>query len=290
MNFRTVVVIALTILSCQESRNKGLVMERDIALATLEKSLQVCRSGSVDSVIACSKNTISELLKKNHDNPTFNKVWQQYGIAVALVHNGFRNEALPYIEDALSLTEEYRLDLEQAKLFGWRATINSDLNNSFEAASDFYQSADLYLSLNKFEDAAACYLGTSNLQYNTGNYQLAIDNALLGVEYFGKNANPNKWDSLQYINLFNTLGLANYQLNKLDSATKYFDHAYQYAISLDNKLWIGLVSGNAAKIDIAKGNTAIATKKLQHKFTVSLENKEFSAAGAALIVLAEVET
>ncbi len=285
MNLRSVVIIAIVLFSCKEKSNTIVSPENAVAFSYFEKSLEKYKSSSIDSILLWSQKNTLGLSQEN----TTVKIWQAFGTARVLMLNGFLTEAIPYINDALPLTEEYHYLLEQAKLFDLRASINSNLNNSLAAATDLYQAADIYTKLERFPEAASCFLSTCNLQYNSGNYELAIKDGLQAFDFFSRNKKLGKLDSINSINTYNTLGLANFHLHKLDSAAKYFNLASQYAISSNNKLWIGLVTGNSAKIDIEKGHTQIAVKKLKQKLTACLNHREYAAAAAALISLAEIE-
>ncbi|MEO7991713.1 MAG: ATP-binding protein [Chryseolinea sp.] len=285
MNLRSVVIIAVILFSCKEKSNTIVSPESAVAFSSFEKSLEKCKSGSVDSILLWSQKNISGLSLENRTT----KIWQAYSNARILMQKGFYREAIPYINNALPLTEDYPYSLEQARLFDIRGSINENLNNSLAAATDLYQAAEIYTKLEKFPDAASCYLSTCNIQYNSGNYELAIKDGLQAFDFFSRNKKLSKTDSTNSINAYNTLGLANFHLHKLDSATKYFNLASQYAILSNNKLWIGLVTGNSAKIDIEKGHTQIAVKKLKQKLTACLNYREYAAAGAALISLAEIE-
>ncbi len=287
MNLRSVVVIAFVIFSCQEKSDKAVLSENVSTINTFEESIGECKSEVKDSLLVCSQRKGAEVFQTK--DTVLNKIWQSYGTAKALIQNGFFVEALPYINNALPLTDGYAYQLGQAKLFDLRGYINSYQNNSLAAASDLYQAADIYVTLGKFPEAASCFLSTCNLQYNSGNYELALKDGIQASGFFRRNGQLSNLDSTNSINAFNTLGLANFHLHKLDSATKYFDLAHQYALALNNKLWIGLVTGNSAKIDIEKGHTKIAIKKLKQKLLACLDHNELAAAGSALIVLAEIE-
>lgn len=287
LNFRSVVVVAFILFSCQEKSDKAVLSENISYINAFEVSIEECKSQSKDSILLCSQRKGSEAVQSK--DTIVNRIWQNYGVAKALIQNGFYEDALSYIDSTLPLTEGYAYQLAQAKLFNLRGSANGYLNNSLAAASNLYQAADLYTSLEKFSEAASCFLSTCNLQYNSGNYELAIKDGLQVSNFLNRNEQPNKVDSTNSINVFNTLGLANFHLHKIDTATKYFNLAHHYALASNNKLWIGLVTGNSAKIDIVKGHTRIAVGKLKQKLSACLEHHEFAAAGSALIGLAEIE-
>jgi signal transduction histidine kinase len=287
LNFRFVVVVLFTFISCQEKSGTVSFAEKEAALKAFEESIAQCKSDNIDSIIDCSRRKDSSAFQRS--DTVQHRIWQNYGTAKALIENGFYARALPYIDVALPLAEGYSFQLEQAKLFDLRAAANGNLNNALASATDLYQAADLYSTLEKFPEAESCFLSTSNLQYNSGNYELAIKDGFQALTFFRKVKRVTKIDSTNSVNIFNTLGLANFHLNKLDSARKYFDLAKHYALALDNKLWIGLVTGNSAKIDVQKGHTQIAVNKLKQKLTACLDHQELAGAGSALVALAEIE-
>jgi tetratricopeptide (TPR) repeat protein len=141
-------------------------------------ALTRCKDGHVDSILLCAKAAIDIDMVAGIDQ----NVWQAYARARALFHNNMGLEAIEVIDDILPRTENPSLLFERAELLMLRSSLISNTYQTELAAEDLYKAADIYLQLGLARKASSGYVSLANLQYNAGNYPLAIENGLRVIE------------------------------------------------------------------------------------------------------------
>ncbi|HEY8933609.1 MAG TPA: HAMP domain-containing sensor histidine kinase, partial [Cyclobacteriaceae bacterium] len=90
-------------------------------------------------------------------------------------------------------------------------------------------------------------------------------------------------DSLRLINVYNTIGLAFQEKNKLDSAMKYFGFSNNLAKDAKEEFWMGLVNGNMAKILERQGKLQEALEKVSIDLKISSKYKEIESTAISLL-------
>ncbi|HKZ37999.1 MAG TPA: HAMP domain-containing sensor histidine kinase, partial [Chryseolinea sp.] len=136
--------------------------------------------------------------------------------------------------------------------------------------------------------AASCYVSIANLQYNAANYSLAIENGLRVIGLLHGVFPMEKEDSIQLMQVYNTIGLGYYKLNNLDSAQRYYDQSYTTATLLKDEFWQALVAGNAGDIYLAKGMVKKAIENYQNDIRTSLKHNDPTSAALSLLSIGEI--
>lgn len=247
-------------------------------------ALDQCKKLPLDSLLKCT----AEIVDIDTLSGINTVIWHMYGRAKGLVHNRKEMEAIEVINQALIETEKNDLLFEKAEFLQLRSFIYSNSFKNAEAAEDLFKAADLYMKLGLRKEAAASYLGMENLQFSSGNYQLAIENGLFAIQLINDNLVLDREDSVRIKNAYNTMGLAYYRLNDYDNALKYYDSSLYYAVLLKDEFWQGLVTGNLAVILFRQGKTEEALDKFETDIRTSLKYKDLSSASNAYLSVGEV--
>jgi signal transduction histidine kinase len=246
---------------------------------TYADALIRCKNGNVDSVLACAKAVIDIDTLAGVEAG----VWQAYGKARALFQNDQGLEAIEVIDDILPVTENQELLFERAELLMLRSALIMNTYRMELTAEDLYKAADIYLQLGLVRKAAACYGSIANLQYNTANHLLAIENGHRVIDMLHDIFPKTHEDSIQLMHVYNTIALGYYKENKLDSAQQYYDLSFRLATLLKEEFWQGLVAGNAADIYLAKGMVAEAIESYNKDIHISLKHNERASAALSLL-------
>jgi signal transduction histidine kinase len=247
------------------------------------EALTRCKDGPVDSILLCAKAAIDIDTIRGIDQT----VWQAYATARALFHNNLGFEAIEVIDGILPRTEDPTLLFERAELLMLRSSL---IGNTFQmelTAEDLYKAADIYLQLGLARKAASCYVGIANLQYNTANYPLAIENGLRVIDLL-QGISKEHEDSIQLMQVYNTMGLGYYMQNNIDSAELYYDRSYTMAGLLKDEFWQALVAGNAADIYLARGMVKEAIESYKNDIRTSLKHNDPTSAALSLLSLGAI--
>ena len=259
----TSVVFCVGLFSCERtSDTKNLLALKLKNFQEYSEALTRCKERQVDSVMLCAKTAIDIDTIKGIDH----KVWQAYGTARALFLNNLGIQAIEVINDILPRTENPNLLFERAELLMLRSSLISNTYQMPLAAEDVYQAADIYQQLGLLRKASSCYASIANLQYNSANYSLAVENGQRVIGLLHDIQPMNHEDSIQVMQVFNTIGLAFYKQTNIDSAEQYYDQAYSMAILLKEEFWQALVAGNAADIYVIKGRVKEAIESYSKRF------------------------
>ncbi|WP_160144123.1 tetratricopeptide repeat-containing sensor histidine kinase [Chryseolinea soli] len=247
-------------------------------------ALTRCKNGHVDSILLCAKTAIDIDTITGIDR----NVWQAYATAQALFHNNLGLEAIEVIEGILPRTENPSLLFERAELLVLRSSLISNTYRMELTAEDLYMAADIYLQLGLARKASSCYVGIANLQYNTANYPLAIENGRRVIDLLHGIFPKAHGDSIQLMQVYNTIGLAYYKENNIDSAQRYYDRSYALATSLKEEFWQALVAGNAADIYLAKRMAKEAIESYENDIRTSLKHNDPTSAALSLLSLGAI--
>jgi hypothetical protein len=127
-------------------------------------------------------------------------------------------------------------------------------------------------------DGDELLLNLSVAYYHFGDYNKAI-NYLRIAKNLPSSRKRNK------IEIFNNIGLAFRDQDKLDSAVYYFEKARLTAIEQQDQAWIGISNGNLGSIYYKLNRLDEALNYLYRDFKISQEKKQTqSAANAALMI------
>jgi signal transduction histidine kinase len=248
------------------------------------ETLTHCKDRQVDSILLCVKAAINIDTIKGIDQ----KVWQAYATARALFHNNLGLEAIEVIDDILPQTENPNLLFERAELLMLRSSLVVNTYRMQLAAEDLYKAADIFLQLGLVRRASSCYVSIANLQYNAANYSLAIENGQRVIGLFHGISPMEHEDSIQLMQVYNTIGLGYYKQNNIDSAQRYYDQSYSMATLLREDFWQALVAGNTADIYLAKGMVKEAIENYKSDIRTSLKHNERASAALSLLSIGEI--
>lgn len=274
--------------SCGDDEETFTPQRRLEKIALLNSSLTPCGDLSVaDSVRVCAAAMSRQILQQEEVSAATRRIWEKYAQANALTKR-YGHEAIVLIDKTLPETEDYEFLFERAQFLTLRSYINTHVFNRQLAVYDAYQAADIYMELGLSSAAAVCYLNIANVQYNAGNQQLAIENALQTVSLYRKSSGLSHGDSLRWMNACNTLGMSFSYLGDYTAAVEQFRNGLSLAGKMRHELWAGLITGGMAKIDISKGDYDEAWMKYNENIRVGLKFNELASAGYALMGQAEI--
>lgn len=278
-------IIVISLVACSEKHKSDDMQRSKIDyFRKYVAALDDCKELSTDSILMCAKLSIDIDTVSGIDN----EVWHYYGKAKALVHNKREAEAIGIINEFLIKMEKFDLLFERAEFLTLRSFVYRNNFKHYLAAEDAYSAADIFLRLGLLRSASAVYLDIANLQYNVGNYSLAIENGRRVLNLLDDSLKMERADSVVLMNVSNTLGLTYFRVNNLDSAEYYYNISYDLAVRLKNEFWQGLVKGNSARILAYRGNTEEAIDNFRYDIGLSVKHNEFSSAGAALISIGDL--
>jgi signal transduction histidine kinase len=248
------------------------------------EALTRCKEGNVDSILLCVKSVINLDTIAGIDQ----NVWEAYATARALFRNDFGPEAVKVIDDILPRTETPGLLFERAELLMLRSALIINTYQMEMTAEDLYRAADIYLQLGLPRKASSCYGSIANLQYNTANYLLAIENGLRAIDLLQNIRPKTHEDSIQLMQAYNTIGLGYFKQNNLDSALLYYDRSSAIATLLREEFWQGLVAGNVADIYLARGMVNAAIESYKNDIRISLKHDQKASAALSLLSIGAI--
>jgi signal transduction histidine kinase len=247
-------------------------------------ALTRCKAANVDSILTCTKAAINVDTIAGIDP----SIWHAYGRARALYENSQGFEAIEIINDVLTQTEDPDLLFERAELLMLRSTLIANTYRIHLAAEDLYKAADIYLQLGLMRKASSCYVSIANLQYNTANYSLAIENGRRVIGLLRDISPMDHDDSIQLMQVYNTIALGYYKQNEIDSAEQYYDRSSSMAALLKEEFWQALVAGNMADIYVAKGMVEKAIENYRNDIRTSLKHDDATSAALSLMSLGDI--
>jgi signal transduction histidine kinase len=251
----------------------------------MDAAVDKCRDNVTDSLDnVCYKQYI--LIDTIKDIDT--EIWHEYARARGLFNHMKFDEAKESVNHLLSQMTDSSFQLEQAKLLELRGNICVISGEEQPAAIDYYKSINIYLQLDLQRNAAKCYRGITNVQFRVGNYKLAIENGQRAIAIETANKIHLRTDSVDLINIYNTLGLAYQQIHELDSAMKYFEYSRSMATDLKEEFWIGLVNGNTAKVLFEKGDMEEAERRIRIDINTSRKFNEDVSVAVSLLSMGDL--
>jgi signal transduction histidine kinase len=279
------IVFCVGLYSCERAPDTAdtLALKRK-SFQEYSEALTRCKDGNVDAILLCAKAAIDIDTITGIDQD----VWQAYATARALFHNNLGLEAIEVIDGILPRTENSNLLFERAELLMLRSSLIGNTYQMELAAEDLYKAADIYLQLGLARKASSCYVSIANLQYNAANYPLTIENGLRAIELLQGIYPKEHEDSIQLMQVYNTIGLGFYKQNNIDSAEQYYDRSYTMATLLKEEFWQALVGGNAADIYLAKGMVKEAIESYKNDIRISLKHNDPTSAALSLLSLGAI--
>jgi len=161
-----------------------------------------------------------------------------------------------------------------------------------DALRHILEAARHFEDLQEYNYAIQCHNECCTIHYKARNFQLAIEEAYRVLD-FQEKIDPqglSKEQDAQRMTTYNTLALANAELEHHDEAISNYDRAEQYARQLNNEFWIGLINGNKANVLRKVGRVDEAIRSLEYDMATSRKFKVWFSAANAAIHLAELYT
>jgi len=282
------------LLTCMVSacEDNGYIISLDQKIKVfkwMDEAARRCRYSTADSVLACAAvDDINTSPTPVNPSAKTREIWLDYKKAHALSENNFGEEAIKIINRILPETEDYNYLYERSILLSLRSFIHTNHFNAQLAAYDAYQAADILMELGITTEAASKHLSIANLQFNTGNFEIALENAKQAIELFKQSKELRREDTLSIINAYNTMGMSYVHLKYTDSAATSYGAALPLTRNIKSDIWEGLILGNIARVDFIRGNLDAAIAKYTQEATVCIKYNERAAAGKALTGLAEI--
>ena len=152
-----------------------------------------------------------------------------------------------------------------------------------EAYSHYVKAKEIFEKLGaQTEKAAVLYKIASNL-YDEKSYKESIQYFRQAIHY-----STDQTPSRQIINSFNSIGLLQRNIGKIDSAHFYLQEALTKAKNEKDTAWIGIVNGNMGTLYMLKKNYAEAEKRYLVDINISHKYRQWSSKANALTSLADI--
>jgi len=194
----------------------------------------------------------------------------------------------------------YKGALEQAEKLHDQPLIASSLKNlaliyfsqdlALEALKFSYESSAAYEVSHDYVNAALMLYNCVSINYRSGNFASSIKD----FEAFSKHYERLKPDSVSadlrfsMMSGWNTMGLAHRKMSNFGKSLEAFQQALQMAKESQNQFWIALVNGNKGNTLFQMGRPREAIPFAQEDLKISLASKQYSSAGFACVLLAEM--
>ncbi|MCR9250262.1 MAG: tetratricopeptide repeat protein [bacterium] len=192
---------------------------------------------------AVEKFLAAKLLALNYENNLwyFNSINQ-----LGLVNHelGRYDSARYYFDQAFDITPQLK------RKSRYEAMIYHNKANSYFAEEDYTNAENYYLLSLQSKPRFISFKDLSELYYEIGHYEKAIDLGLKGIEYY-----PDGASTASSSSIFRTVGLAQLKLGRVIDGTDYMN---QYSTSIDKYLV-----------------TKESTKKLEDAYQIDLLTKQY---------------
>ncbi|MFZ6009171.1 MAG: ATP-binding protein [Bacteroidota bacterium] len=233
-------------------------------------------------------NTSLALAKKNPN--VLALVFANRNVADVYDHNGEPTEAIRYLQDAVHASENSNDQLAKAVALIHLGGFLRAQNLLAEALKNILEASKIFESLKVYPDyEILCHYEACLLNYNAGSYQQAVEEGYRLVSLYGNFKSPlNPDQQFQLMSTYNTLGLANRQLQQYDIAIINYNKAEAVAQRINNEFWVGLVNGNKSVVfkDLGKYDEALRTMLEDYK--LSKKHKVWGSASQAAMSISEV--
>lgn len=156
--------------------------------------------------------------------------------------------------------------------------------NQFDLALAYTQtSIGLQEKLPVSNNLSLDYILLGEILFHTRDYPASIKYTLQGLDL----GQLEKEGGTNYIRYLNTVGQSYLQLNKLDSASYFFESAYEQAELLENQVWMGINSSYLGQVNFLKGDLDKSKKQLLFDYQIN-KDIEFNIAGNSMNWLAKI--
>jgi tetratricopeptide (TPR) repeat protein/DNA-binding CsgD family transcriptional regulator len=193
-----------------------------------------------------------------------------------------KNEITALFESAMNHAYITDDDYLTGFVSGYYGSMMSDFQNTSKAVMYMMYSAELFEKVKfKGDYSATVNMVLGEMLWHIREYEKCIHYskiALANMPDYNKKPNEMMCE--------NTIGLAYHRMGQYDSAMLYYEMGIQKANEIENKKfansWKGIISGNVAQIDFAKGKYQQALSLFMMGYQSSNENKYYDDAANSL--------
>jgi signal transduction histidine kinase len=199
-------------------------------------------------------------------------------------------KGLEYIQQGLSFARE-RGDAFEIGMAQYNVVDFLHQQKLFAAAlENALQAIQTFKSIGDQAHVTACHYLAASIHYEATNYRQCIEEGEQVIKYY-RTLNPKsvtRTDDFVAMSMYNTMGLSHVAIQENDKAIQNYDSAERIARKIQDKFWIGLVSGNRAIAYKAMGRMHEAMTNLRTDLFVSQEHAQWLSAGMAAAAISEL--
>lgn len=192
------------------------------------------------------------------------------------------NSCLPFFEAVLNAERCSDLIYTEAMFFKGYALIRTPAySKGFEYIMRAREMAQ-QIGFAKFPNTFELYALLGNTFYSFADYENARNYLLEGVKYH------SSVEARKAVDAYNTIALCYRQMQSYDSASFYFQYAFNLATSAQVADWVGIVSGNIGELLLRKGKYQEALTYLYRDIEISTATLQIGSTARASITAAKI--
>ncbi|HTH54444.1 MAG TPA: HAMP domain-containing sensor histidine kinase [Cyclobacteriaceae bacterium] len=199
--------------------------------------------------------------------------------------------AIQFYKEAIAQSERIR----DQRLIAWSkknlAVVYTAQDLLPEALKYSYESSLAYEQIQDYTNATRLFYNCASINYRSGNLANSITDFDSFLKYFGKLPPDSVSADLRFslMSGWNTMGLAHRKMSNFGKSSEAFQKALQLAKESQNQFWIALVNGNKGNTLFVMGKPKEAIPFAQEDMRISLASRQYTSAGFACILLAEMQ-
>jgi tetratricopeptide (TPR) repeat protein len=192
------------------------------------------------------------------------------------------NSCLPFFDSVLNAEKCSDLVYTEAMFFKGYALIRTPAySKGFEYIMRAKEMAQ-QIGFAKFPNTFELYALLGNTFYSFADYENALTYLLEGVKYH------SSVEPREAVDAYNTIALCYRQTKNYDSASFYFQYAFNLATSAQVADWIGIVSGNIGEMLFRKGKYQEALTYLNRDIEISTATQQIGSTARASLTVAKI--
>ncbi len=261
--------------------NEGSLLE-DIRISSYEMFQK-----SIADLDSANAIEVCQVLKLNSKSPLYSFYAANF-IALSLASKEDQKElAVDEMIRAVNKIEETYTVFEKGEIHFHASGFYNLLTAQRSAIDHLSKSIDLFELIDRYDRLADCWNINGHILYQVGDYQNAILDLKIALDYYFK-TNENERPKLKVYSTYNTIALSYRNMDHLDSAIHYFDQALDWAQKDNDRYWTALIGANKSTILRAQEKYAEARHLLLADVSISLEFGLYESAANALVNIADL--
>jgi signal transduction histidine kinase len=239
-------------------------------------------------------DSVEAYLKKEIDRQSgLNRISNAVNLKIILgklKRESFPSESAMLFRSAISQAKDNDLAYEIAVCYLQLGLVYEKSGNNEEALRN-YILATKSVEQEVFPDLNFQLLTKqASVYYSSDNHKEALEALERAVEQFELDEwrHKDRASVFGIMSAYNTLALVQTRLNLHDEAKENFRIALQFAESIQNKFWIGLIKGNAGWMFLKDNMLDTAEVLIREDMATSLSFGAFESASGACVALAEL--